>query len=238
MRRYAFAAVAALLLAVVAAGLVPLLAGWEEGDDLAHAWTRRGPVAIGAAGGVAALFLLTWLLLVYNGLVLVRNRVGRAWSLVAVQLQRRHALVPALTECARGYAQHEGELQELVTSARLGGAGPPPAGEEAPDATSVRAGTEAAQAQARAFEALVALAEGHPELRADTVFARLQDEIVDTEDRIALAREFFNDSVTIMRDRVRTFPGFLVARLGRFPTGELFAADGLERAVPRVEPVG
>jgi LemA protein len=133
----------------------------------------------------------------------------RAWSLIDVQLARRHELVPRLVAVVEGYAAHERSLQEALASAR--------------------GGTPAA---------LLALREAYPQLKADTVYQGLFDELTSTENRIAGARDYFNETVTIVRDRTRTFPGVLLAsaaRDGRFGARELLVAGAevSEPASPR-----
>ena len=159
--------------------------------------------------GVCAVLLITaaGTVMLYNRLLRVRGYQERAWSLIDVQLSRRAVLIPQLTSVAIAYAEHERLTQSEVASIRS---------------------TEAS--------GIPILAERYPQLAADTVFARLSGELADTETRIAAAREYFNDSVTVLRDRLRTFPGLLlvaVARSGRFGSRELLVA-GAERATVRV----
>jgi len=145
----------------------------------------------------------------YNRLVRIKESQQRAWSLIDVQLQRRATLIPQLASVASGYAAHEAALQEAVTSARATG----PA-------------------------AWVALREAYPQLKADTVFAKVADELIATETQIAAAREYFNDAVTTLRDRTQSFPGMLLvglARSGRFGSMELIAAGSEERLVPDLQ---
>ena len=210
----------------LAAGAAPfLLAGGGDAD----------PALLGLAIVVPLVAMgLGWVLISYNGLVQLRQREARAWSLIEVQLQRRHNLIPRLAAAVEAYVQHEHSTLVEVTALRTGDAGQVAHVDGAPDATEVSAGTHTAEEQTSAIRRLMALSEAYPDLRADTVFAELRDELRRTEDRIAMARSYFNDSVTAMADRTHRFPENLVAAVGGFQAKQLFAADGFERAVPTV----
>jgi LemA protein len=166
---------------------------------------------------------LVWL--AYNGIVKSRNQVDNGWSQIDVQIKRRADLIPNLVETVKGYAAHERNTLEAVIAAR---------------SASVSANTpaEAAAAEGPLTEALgrlFALQEQYPNLKADVNFQQLQQEITSTEDRIAYARQFYNDSVMNYHNKIDTFPGVLVAKIGTFPRREMFEADEADRAVPRVE---
>lgn len=161
----------------------------------------------------------------YNGIVKLRNQVDNGWSQIEVQIKRRADLIPNLVETVKGYAAHESGTFEAVVAARN---------------ASVAANTpgEAAAAEAPMVAALgkiFALAEAYPDLKADANFRQLQSEITATEDRIAYARQFYNDSVTRYHNKIDTFPGVVVSKIGSFPHRELFEADEADRAVPKVE---
>ncbi len=160
------------------------------------------------------------LVLLYNGHVRVANRVERAWSLIDVMLQRRHDLGPALVVVVDGAEAHEAATLEHSSMTRSSGT------------DSARTGTETAAAQTAVLREVIARAEAYPELQTDANFRDLQLRLSDTEDRIAAARKFHNDSVTSLRDRMKTFPGILVAGFVRNADGQLFAAEGFERSVP------
>jgi LemA protein len=161
----------------------------------------------------------------FNGLVRRRNRVDASWSQIDVQLRRRYDLIPNLVETVKGYAAHESGTFEAVVQARnasVAASGP----------------AEAAAAEGpitAALGKLFALAEAYPDLKADANFRQLQSEITSTEDRIAYARQFYNDSVMKYHNKIDTFPGMVVAKMGNFPHRELFEADEADRAVPKVE---
>lgn len=161
----------------------------------------------------------------YNGIVRARNQVDNGWSQIDVQLKRRADLIPNLVETVKGYASHEATTLEAVVAAR---------------SQSVSASTpaEAAAAEGPITEALgrlFALQEAYPNLKADVSFQQLQQEITSTEDRIAYARQFYNDSVLGYHNRIDTFPGVLVAKMGTFPHREFFDAPPADEAVPKVQ---
>lgn len=220
-------AIACILLAFAAAIGAPFI------------WFQAGPEPVDVpplwiASPVAAMILaliVSWVLQVYNGLVSLRNRERRAWSLIDVQLTRRADLIPNLVKAVEGYSAHEKGLQEGLAAARAGWTSK---GAQ-PDARVVNDASGLVGTQQSALRSVFAVAEAYPSLEADSVFLRLQAELADTEDRIALAREFFNESVRLLRDRVQTFPSSLVAKLGSFPVPDYFLAEGFERVVPKAD---
>jgi LemA protein len=175
--------------------------------------------------GVAVLLLL-YVVLTYNRLVRLRNRVDNAWSGIDVQLRRRYDLIPNLLETVRGYAAHERELFEEVTEAR---------------ARAMAAGTVPDQAQAetditRGLRQLLAVAEAYPQLRANENFLALQEELTATESKIAFARQFYNDQVMGFNTLIQQFPSLLVARLGDFRTRDFFEIEEESRGPVEVRP--
>jgi LemA protein len=142
-----------------------------------------------------------------------------------VQLQRRHDLVPALVQVVAGYAAHERATLDAVTAGRR----------SAGQATAPAELSGEAASQSANLTQVLAIAEKYPELRADQGFLRLQEQLADCENRIAASRTFYNDTLTLLRDRSRSFPGLLVA--GRLPLThkELIGAEGFERTVPSIE---
>jgi LemA protein len=164
--------------------------------------------------GVLVVGAILFLWLGYNGLVARRNRVDGAWSQIDVQLKRRHDLIPNLVETVKGYAAHERGTFEEVTNAR---------------ANAINAQGPAEQAQAEnaltgALRSLFAVAEAYPDLKANQNFLNLQEEITSSEDRIAYARQFYNDSVVSYNTRIQQFPYVLLANMFNFDTRELFDA--------------
>ena len=158
---------------------------------------------------VASLFYLT---ILYNGLIRVRNRLIHAMGLIEIQLKRRHDLIPSLLKCVKGIASYETEVQELVASCRSSGA----------NGTSREAGEVAEKINQGAglIRGLFVLSENYPDLSADQNYDSFMRALLDTEDRIALARQFYNDSLLALQDRLLTFPDVLVAKWFRFRAGE------------------
>jgi LemA protein len=171
---------------------------------------------------IAAVVLIA-LLKIYNGLVAMRNSVRSAWSDIDVQLTRRHDLVPNLVESVKGYMAHERQTLEAVTQARTAamqtGAGV--------DITT-RAVAEAALGNA--VGNLFARVERYPELKASQSFLLLQEQITSTENRIAFARQHYNETVRQMNTRVAEFPGNVIAGAFGFTPEKLFAMDEGDRA--------
>ena len=183
-----------------------------------------GAIGLMVLAGVVLALVLTGAA-VYNGLVGLRNQVRNAWSQIDVQLKRRHDLIPNLVETARGYMQHERETFTAITEARARAAG----------ARSVK---EAGQAETRLSQALSAfnmVVENYPELKANTNFLSLQEELTSTENRIAFARQAYNDQVLFLNNKVEMFPSNLVANLFAFRQEEYFEMEDLsERQAPQV----
>ena len=154
---------------------------------------------------------LLYLSMLYNGLIRVRNRLTHALGLIEIQLKRRYDLIPRLLECVKGISEYEREVQELVASVR----------------SSAASGTKHGVGEAEEMNQgvglvgrLFALSEKYPNLSADQNYASFMKELVDTEDRIALARAFYNDSLLALRDRLLAFPDLLVAKWFRFKAGK------------------
>ena len=175
--------------------------------------------------GVIVLLVVVFVAM-YNGLVKLRNRVDSAWSQIDVQLQRRHDLIPNLVETVKGYAAHERETLDAVIQARN---------------TAVSAQGPHDQAQAEnmltgALRQLFALAEAYPDLKANQNFLALQEELTATEDRVAYARQFYNDSVLGYNTKIQSIPSNVVAGMFNFTEREFFEAEDDEtRDVPRVQ---
>ena len=174
---------------------------------------------------LAAVVLLALLVvLAYNRLVRLRNRTENAWAQVDVQLRRRYDLIPNLVETVKGYAAHERATFEAVTEART---------------RAQAAGTVADQAQAenllsQALGRLFAVAEAYPELQADENFRQLQEELAQTENRIAVSRQVYNDTVLTYNNAIQTVPGLLIAGPFGFAKRDFFEAEEAVREAPRV----
>jgi LemA protein len=161
----------------------------------------------------------------YNRFVRLRNRVDNAWAQIEVQLKRRWDLIPNLVETVKGYAAHERETFENVTQARAA----------AQEAQSPGESAEAEGLLSRALGRLFAVAEAYPELQADENFRELQDELAETENRIAVSRQVYNDTVLTFNNAIQTFPGLVFAGPFGFTTREFFdVEDEAQREPPRV----
>lgn len=172
---------------------------------------------------VLAIFVF-WLIIIYNGLVTLRNRVKEAWSDIEVQLKRRYDLIPNLVESVKGYAKHEKSVFENVTKARA-------------EALSAKAPAQKAAAENMITEALktiFAVAEDYPELRASENFKALQDELSDTENKIQASRRFYNTNVRDFNTKIEIFPNNLIANSLGFKQYELFEAGEAEEKPVKV----
>jgi LemA protein len=173
---------------------------------------------------VVAALLVLWLITTYNRFVRRRNRVDNAWAQVEVQLKRRWDLIPNLVATVRGYAGHERDTFEAVTDART---------------SAQRAGSPATTAAAEgvlgeALGRLFAVAEAYPDLKADTSFLQLQGSLSETENRIAVSRQIYNDATLTYNNGIQVFPGMLVAGPFRFAKREYFEVDVAQREAPDV----
>ena len=168
-----------------------------------------------AAVVVLLLFAGVWS---FNGLIRSRNHCDNEWAQVAVQLERRHDLIPNLIEAVKGYATHERATFESVIQARANAI------------SAGQGGSPQRQAQAEnvltgALKSLFAVAEAYPQLKANQSFLNLQAELAATEDRIASSRQNYNDGVQNYNTRIQTFPRLLIARLLQFTPREYFEAE-------------
>jgi LemA protein len=182
---------------------------------------------IGGIGCLLVAVLLVWALVAYNRLVRQRNQVRASWAQIDVQLIRRHDLVPNLVETVKGYAGHERATLEAVIAARAGAVG-----------TSQRGVAERAGAENLLTEALgrlFALSEAYPDLKANQNFAALQQELANTEDKIAYARQFYNSAVQTLTNTIQAVPTNLIAGVAGFQPPEYFEAAGAERGPVQVQ---
>jgi len=177
---------------------------------------------------IAAVVVLIaiWTVLIFNHLVRLGNEAKRGWSNIDVQLKRRTDLIPNLVEAVKGYAAHERAVFDEVTAARTAmqqATGPAQAGEANKQATA-------------AIGRLFAVSEAYPQLRASENFQKLQDELTDTEDKIAAARRYYNQTVYQYNSRLQSFPDLIVAKLGGFREREFFALESpAEAGLPNVD---
>ena len=164
------------------------------------------------------------LVVLYNRLVRLRNRVENAWSQVDVQLRRRYDLIPNLVETVKGYASHERATFEAVTNART----------RAQEARTVPEQASAENVLTAAIGRLFAVAEAYPELRATENFQQLQAQLQDTEDKIRVARQVYNDTVLTYENARETVPTNIVASMFNFGPKEFFEIEEPVREAPRV----
>ncbi|MEH3053221.1 MAG: LemA family protein [Patulibacter minatonensis] len=174
---------------------------------------------------VIVVLIVLALVVMYNGLVSLKNRVDEAYSDIDTQLKRRHDLIPNLVNTVKGYATHEREVLENVTAARNG---------------AVSADGPQAQAQAegvlgQALGRLFAVAEAYPDLKANQNFLALQNELTDTEDKIQASRRFYNGQVRLLNTKVESIPTNVLAGIANITQREFFELeDKTERETPQV----
>ena len=186
----------------------------------------------------AAIMLAIWAVALYNGLVALRNRYRNAYAQIDVQLKRRYDLIPNLVETAKRYLAHERETLEAVTAARNQAAGAASALASMPgDAGAARAFAAAESGLAGVLSRLMAVVERYPELKADAQMHSLAEELSSTENRIAFARQHYNDEVMAYNTRRETFPCSIVAGAFSFTEAALLESTGneAERAAPQVK---
>jgi LemA protein len=160
----------------------------------------------------------------YNEFVRAENRIDNSWAQIEVQLQRRGELIPNLVETVKGYAKHEKEVLENVTKARS----------QLMSAQNPAAKMAAEGVLEQALGRLFAVAEAYPDLKANTNFLSLQDELSHTENKVGFARQAFNDAVLAYNNAIETFPGNIIANMTGRKEKAMLAAPEAVRAVPKV----
>ncbi|MBW3600752.1 MAG: LemA family protein [Planctomycetes bacterium] len=188
---------------------------------------------------VVAVFILLpllWVIGIYNGLVSLRNRFKNAFSQIDVQLKRRHDLIPNLVETVKGYMKHERETLEAVISARNQAVAATEQAARNPGDPSAMRGLGGAEGQLNGvLGRLFALAEAYPDLKANQNMRSLQEELSSTENKVAFARQAYNDAVTQYNTRRETFPTLVVANLFNFQEAQWFEVEApKEREAPKV----
>ena len=168
---------------------------------------------------IVVVLIVLWAISVYNKLVVLKNRVKDQWAQIDVQLKRRFDLIPNLVETVKGYTKHESETLEAVIKARN---------------TYVSATLPEDQMKAdgeltQAISKLFALTESYPDLKANTNFQALQQELTETESKIAAARQFYNDTVMVYNNKVSMVPSNIIASLFKFNKEAFFEANETER---------
>ncbi len=166
-----------------------------------------------------------WIAGVYNSLVSARNKVKNAFAQIDTQLQRRFDLIPNLVETVKGYASHEKELLENITASRSGYMNAHTNGEK----------MAADNQLTSTLKTLFAVSENYPDLKANQNFAKLQDDLKGTEDKVAFSRQFYNDSVTIYNNKLQMFPSNIIANMFNFKEEELFKTDEAAKEAPKVQ---
>ena len=161
----------------------------------------------------------------YNALIRLRNQVDNAWSQIDVQLKRRHDLIPNLIETAKGYMKHERGTLEAVTNARS----------QAIEAKNVADAAKAEGVLGRALSKFLLTVEAYPDLKANQNFLALQEELSSTENKIAFARQAYNDQVLFFNNKIQVFPSNIIAGMFNFSKHDFFEIeDSAEKAVPKV----
>ncbi|MEK4512780.1 LemA family protein [Paenibacillus anaericanus] len=172
--------------------------------------------------GVVAIILI-YVIVAYNGLVKLRNWVKESWSQIDVQLKRRHDLIPNLLETVKGYAKHEKETLEKVIQARNGLISGSPS--ERVEADSQLQG---------ALKSVFALGESYPDLKADQNFVSLQEELANTENKVAYSRQLYNKTVAEYNTKRESFPTNMIAGIFNFKVEQLLVTPEAEKEVPKI----
>jgi len=174
---------------------------------------------------IVVVILVLFIIGIYNALVVLRNRIKNAWSQIDVQLKRRTDLIPNLVEAVKGYAKHEKSVFTDVTKARTA-------------MMSAKTLPDKAQADnmlTGALKSLFAVSENYPQLKANENFMQLQEELSGTESKIAYSRQFYNDSVLVLNNKIQVFPSNIIASLFNFKEQQFFKVEGAERKPVKVK---
>ena len=193
---------------------------------------------VGIVVAAVAAIVVFWAISVYNGLVTARNRYKNAFAQIDVQLRRRYDLIPNLVETAKGYLKHERETLTAVIEARNQAAGAAKALAAAPgDPSAVKAFSAAESGLAGVLSRLMVVVERYPDLKADGQMSRVMEELSSTENRIAFARQAYNDSVTEYNTKREIFPTSIIAGVFNFaPAALLESTDSAaQREAPQVK---
>lgn len=175
---------------------------------------------------VVLVFIVGWVLMVYNSLIQLSVRVKNAWSQIDVQLKRRHDLIPNLVEMVKGYMAYEKDTLERVIKARS----------QAIDASSIKDKAQAENFLTQTLRSLFAVVERYPELKANQNMLKLQDELTSTENKIAFSRQYYNDEVMRFNTRIQIAPDNIIAKLFNFTSQDFFEIeDKAQREAPQVK---
>ncbi|HOX58431.1 MAG TPA: LemA family protein [Candidatus Paceibacterota bacterium] len=181
-------------------------------------------------------FILMWFVVTYNALVALRNRFKNAFAQIDVQLKRRYDLIPNLVETAKGYLKHErGTLEAVVAARNAASAASLSAAQNPGNAAAMKQLSSAETALASTLGRLFALAEAYPDLKANTTMLTLMEELTSTENKVAFARQAYNDAVMSYNTKRETFPTNLIAGPFNFGPAELFVIEKPEqKEAPKV----
>ena len=163
----------------------------------------------------SAIFILFIFILIYNSLIRKKNNCEQSWSDIAVQLKRRHNLIPNLVSTVKGYTKHENKTFKEITKART----------MAINAKSLKGQEKAENILSGSLKSLFALSENYPELKANQNFLKLQDELSDTEDKIQASRRFYNHTVKDYNISIQSIPSNIVAKISNFKEKEFFELE-------------
>ena len=167
-----------------------------------------------------------WFFAAYNILVTLKVRVDNAWSQIDVQLKRRHDLIPNLVEAVKGYMSYEKDTLERVIKART----------QAIDASGLKDKAQAENFLTQTLRSLFAVVERYPDLKANQNVLSLQEELTSTENKIAFARQYYNDEVGLFNTRIQVVPSNIVANLAGFQKREFFEIeDASQKEAPKVK---
>jgi len=185
---------------------------------------------------VPVCFILMWGVSGYNRLVALRNRYKNAYAQIDVQLKRRYDLIPNLVETAKGYLKHErGTLEEVVAARNAAASASARAAQAPGDATAMKQLSGAETALTGTLGRLFALAEAYPDLKANTTMMSLMEELTSTENKVAFARQAYNDSVMSYNTTRQSFPTNMIAGTFNFGPAEMFVIEKPEeKQAPKV----
>ena len=167
---------------------------------------------------IIILVILVVFVLIYNGLVSMRNRVKNAWSQIDVQLQRRFDLIPNFVETVKGYMTHEKETFEKIAALRTSWA----------NASSVSEKADLDNQLSTSLKTIMAVSENYPELKANQNFSELSEELRNTENKISFSRQFYNDTATMYNTKLQVFPSNIIAGMFHFESRDLFKTESDE----------
>lgn len=162
--------------------------------------------------------IIFWIIGIYNGLVKARQKVRNSWSQIEVQLQRRFDLIPNLVETVKGYAKHEAQVFEKVAKLRTAWA----------NAGTISEKAELGNQLSDSLKTIMAVSENYPELKANSNFISLQQQLQETENKIAFSRQFYNDTVTMYNTKTEVFPSNIIAGMFGFKPETLFETSSEE----------